>query len=118
MFTNPQDILNKFNDFFVNTGPEVASNIHNTGKNSDYLIDVNPSSTNLKPIVEMDIVKIIDKFISNKGAGNNNIGNFIINRVPNEIVKSFTIIFNLSTSTGIVPEKLKVAKVVPTWPNI
>ena len=31
VFTDPQDILNKFNDFFVNIRPKLASNIHNTG---------------------------------------------------------------------------------------
>ena len=81
VFTNPQDISNKFNEFFVNIGPELASNIHNTGKNYyDYLTDVNPSSMYFQPIVEMDIIKIIYKFNSNKGAGNNNIGNFIIKK--------------------------------------
>ena len=60
-----------------------------------------------KPILgEMDIIKIIDKFNSNKGAGDNNIWKFIIKRVANEIVK---------ISTGIVPEKLKIAKVVPIY---
>ena len=60
VFTNPQDISNKFNEFFVNIGPELASNIHNTGKNYyDYLKDVNPCSMYFKPIVEMDIIKII-----------------------------------------------------------
>ena len=81
MFTDPQDISNKFNDFIVNLGPKLASNIQNTGKNYyDYLKGVNPSSMYLKPIVEMDIIKIIDKFNSNKGAGNDNIGNFIIKK--------------------------------------
>ena len=38
VFTDPQDILNKFNDFSVNIGPKLASNIHNTSKNYyDYL---------------------------------------------------------------------------------
>ena len=79
MFTNPQDISNKVSNFFVNIGPELGSNIHNTGKNYyDYLEDVNPSSMYFKPIVEMDIIKIITKFNSNKGAGNDNIGNVII----------------------------------------
>ena len=106
--------IDKFNDFFVNIGPELASNIHNTGKNYyDYLEDVNPSSMYFKPIVEMDIIKIINKFNSNKGAFNDNIGNLIIKRVANQIVKPLTMIFNLSISTGIVPEMLKIAKVVP-----
>ena len=116
VFTDPQDILNKFNDFFVNIGPKLASNIQNTGKNYyDYLKGVNPSSMYLKPIVEMDIIKIIDKFNSNKGAGNDNIGNFIIKRVANEIAKPLTMLFNLSITTGIVPEKLKIAKVIPIY---
>ena len=69
----------------------------------------------LKPIVEMDIIKIIDKFNANKGAGNDNIGNFIIKRVANEIAKPLTMLFNLSITTGIVPEKLKIAKVIPIY---
>ena len=68
-----------------------------------------------KPIVERDITKIIDKFNPNKGAGNDNISNFIIKRVANEIVKPLTMIFNVSISTGVVPEKLKIAKVVPIY---
>ena len=68
-----------------------------------------------KPIVEMNIVKKSNKFNSNKGAGNDNMGNFIIKRVANEIVKPLTMIFNLSISTGIVPEMLKIAKVVPIY---
>ena len=108
ILTNPQDISNKFNDFFVNIGPKLASDIHNTGKNYyDYLKDFAPSSMYLRPIVERDVIKIIDNFNPNKGAGNDNIGNFIVKKVANEIVEPLTRIFNLSISTGIVPDKLK-----------
>ena len=31
--TDPQEICNKFNDFFVNVGPKLASGIQNTGRN-------------------------------------------------------------------------------------
>ena len=67
----------------------------------------------LNPIVEMDFIKINDKFSSNKCAGNDNIGNFITKRVANEIAKPLTMLLNLSITTGIVPEKLKIAKLVP-----
>ena len=43
------------------------------------------------------------------------IGNFIIKKVKSEIIKPLTQIFNLSLSSGIVPEKLKVAKVIPIY---
>ena len=116
ILTDPADIANGFNDFFVNVGPKLASNIQHTGKNYyDYLQDPQTSSMYMKPIVEMDIVKIIEKFDQNKSAGNDNIGNFVIKRVCNEIVKPLSMIFNLSISTGIVPEKLKIAKVIPIY---
>ena len=114
--TNPQDISNQFNDFFVNVGPELASNIQNTGKNYyDYLHEMKSSSMYMKPIIEQDIIKIIDKFNPNKSAGHDNIGNFVIKKVGSEIVKPLTRIFSLSLSTGVVPDKLKVAKVIPIY---
>ena len=115
-FTIPQDISNQFNDFFVNVGPELASIIQNTGKNYyDYLHEMKSSSMYMKPIIEQDIIKVIDKFNPNKSAGHDNIGNFVIKKVGSEIVKPLTRIFNLSLSTGVVPDKLKVAKVIPIY---
>ena len=36
-------------------------------------------------------------------------------RVAKEIVKPLTLIFNLSISTGVVPNKLQIAKVLPIY---
>ena len=69
----------------------------------------------MKPIVASDIIKIIDKFNPNKSAGHDNVGNYIIKKVGKEIVKPLTHIFNLSLSTGVVPDKLKIAKVIPIY---
>ena len=67
----------------------------------------------MKQIVESDIIKIIDKFNPNKSAGHGTVGNFIIKKVGNEIVGPLTNIFNSSLSTGVVPDELKTAKVIP-----
>ena len=116
VFTSPEDIANQFNDFFVNVGPKFASDIPNTQtKYYDYLRDPKKSSMYMKPIIEKDVIKIIDKFKQNKSAGNDNIGNHIIKKLANEIAHPLTCIFNLSISTGIVPEKLKIAKVIPIY---
>ena len=114
--TNPQDISNKFNDFFVNIGPKLAKNIQNTGKNYfDYLQSPLSTSMYMKPVVEMEIIKIIEQFDPNKSAGYDGIGNFIIKRVSNEIAEPLAMIFNLSITTGVVPGKLKMAKVIPIY---
>ena len=54
---------------------------------------------------------MIDKFNPNKSAGHDNVGNYI-KKVGNEKVKPLTNISNLSLSTGVVPDKLKTAKVI------
>ena len=69
----------------------------------------------MKSIIEKDVIKMIDTFKQNKSAGNDNIGNHIIKKLANEIAHPLTCIFNLSISTGIVPEKLKIAKVIPIY---
>ena len=57
-----------------------------------------------KPMVELEIVKVIDKFIYNLSSGHNNIGNFINENLYSEIVKPLASIFNLSRLTGFVLE--------------
>ena len=69
----------------------------------------------MKPIANEEIVKIIPSFSNNKSAGHDNIGNFIVKRVANKISTPLSIIFNMSISTDIVPNELKVAKVVPIY---
>ena len=61
----------------------------------------------LKTIVELDIAKIINKFNQNKSVGHENIRNH--KQVKTEILNPLTQILNLSLSSGVVPENLKVA---------
>ena len=67
----------------------------------------------MRPIAEDEILKIIYKFDKNKSAGHDGIGNLIVKGVAKEIVHPLTAIFNLSLSTGKVPDNLKIAKVIP-----
>ena len=69
----------------------------------------------MKPILADEIVKIISKFNQNKSPGHDGIGNFIVKNVAHIISGPLADIFNLSLSTGNVPEQLKVAKVIPIY---
>ena len=68
-----------------------------------------------KPTNEDEILKIMKKLGSRKSAGHDNIKADLIKCVANEIVKPLSIIFNMSLSNGIVPDELKIAKVVPIF---
>ena len=118
IITDSQDISNHFNEFFVNVGPKLASSIQNNGKPYyDYLHNMSSNSLYMQPepIMESEIIKIMDKFNPNKSAGYDNIGKCIIKKVGEEIANPLANIFNLSLSIGVVPEKLKVAKVIPIY---
>ena len=100
----------KFKDESNNT----ITNSHEISDKCNDFLYVRPKLA-LKPIVELEILKRVDQLKPNKNAGHDKIGNFIIKKVSDEIVKPLTCIFNLSLSTGIVLENLKVAKVIPIY---
>ena len=111
--TEPDEISNSFNDSFVNIGPKLASGIKHNGKDFfDYLLNPTQKSLFMKPILADEIVKIISRFNQNKSPGHDEIGNFIVKNVAHIISGPLPDIFNLSLSTGSVPEQLKVAKVI------
>ena len=102
--------------FFVNIGPELASKIKSTGKEyHEYLKDPIEKSVFLSPVIDDEIIKIITKFNQTKSPGHDNIGNNIIKRIAKEISKPLAIVFNLSITTGKVPNQLKSAKVIPIY---
>ena len=114
--TDPKKISDAFNTFFVDIGPKLASKIQHTGKNYfDYLNQPASSCMYTKPVVPEEVVKIIAKFNQNKSPGHNDIGNMIVKKVATEISKPLSTIFNCSLKTGVVPEQLKIAKVIPIY---
>ena len=60
-----------------------------------------------------EIIKIIYSFPNNKAPGMDNICSKILKKISNSITFPLTFIFNLSFTTGIVPDLLKIAKVIP-----
>ena len=68
-----------------------------------------------KPVVPEEIVKIIAKFNQNKSPGLDDTGNMIVKIIAIEMSKPLSTIFNCSLKTGVVPEQLKIAKVIPIY---
>ena len=114
--TEPGNIADCFNNFFVEIGPNLASNIQHSGKDFyEYLDEPTQKSLFMKPVVADEVLKIISKFDQNKSPGHDGIGNLIVKKVAQSISKPLAEIINLSLSTGSVPEKMKIAKVIPIY---
>ena len=109
-----QEIVDSFNNYFVEIGPKLASNIPKCDKNFfDYLPNSNPNSMYFVPVHEGEIQDIVNNFKSKKSYGHDDFNNYIIKKIIENIVVPFTYICNLSISSGVIPKNMKLAKIIP-----
>ena len=67
------------------------------------------------PVTTNEILRIIHNFPNNKAPGNDNINSKLLKEVSDVIAEPLTYIFNLSFETGIVPDLLIIARVIPIY---
>jgi len=68
-----------------------------------------------EPVEIDELTHLIGNLNDNKGAGPDNIGPRLLKEMLSAIVQPFLYIINLSLFTGIVSDKLKLAKVIPVY---
>ena len=114
IITDKQIIANRFNSFFTNIGPQLAQNIEdNSSKHfSDFLIDKPDCTYNFQEVDENTIVKIIDKFPCKTSSGPDSIS---MKYMKNLIALPISVMVNQMLTTGIFPDRLKLAKVKPIF---
>ena len=115
--SDKETIASKFKIFFGNIGLSVANNRGNIEHGSYKKKLNNPCSDvlNFKPVEEADVIKIIDNLSSKNSCGIDKITTKLLKTITQYITKSITFIINQSLSSGIFPEKLKIAKIVPIF---
>ncbi len=59
--------------------------------------------------------QIIDKLAPNISFGFDGISSKLIKTVTDALIKPMTIIINQMLTTGIFPDKLKIAKIIPVY---
>ena len=100
-------------------GPKLANNIDCTDVNgdfTDYLKDIDSSkSMFIQPTCETEIVNIVNKFANKTSADYCGMNMKLVKSIIGCIVKPITYICNLSLKSGIFPNKMKVAKVIPIF---
>ena len=115
IITDPKEIANGFNDYFVNIGPGLASKINTSATSyQSYLPESFNSSFFLQPTCENEIKKIIYQ-LKEGAAGNDGISPKYLKCVSEVIAYPLTRIANLSFEEGVFPEELKCANVIPLY---
>lgn len=115
---NTDDKVNSFNHYFVNIGPKLAEQIPESLPSvdcSENRIDRNPNSMFLTSVEEKEIIDIVHMCKYKTSTDCNDIDMKIVKKVIEGIVGPLTYICNLSFQTGKVPNKMKIAKVVPLY---
>ena len=118
LITDPNRISNTFNDYFANIGSDLASNICADGNNEmykQYLLTQSKCTCKFEKIHEDDILKIINKMDNKSSSGYDMFYNKIIKAIKNEISKPLTLIINQMLESGIFPDSLKIAKIIPLY---
>ena len=62
-----------------------------------------------------ELIDLICKLNPSKCPGADNLGPKLIQDISSSIIDPLLLIYNLSLSTGVVPNKLKIAKVIPIF---
>ena len=79
-----------------------------------YLQHVSTTFTEIS-VTEDELKRIFFSLKSNKTSGYDNINVNVVKKIYEELKTPLMRIFNLSLSTGIFPDKLKIAKVSPIF---
>ena len=111
-------ILNKWltylNNVFVNTAKKINENIPRTKKSPlEYLSSQNESSFFISPASHEEIEVIINSLKSGKAAGPHRIPIYLLEILSEYIAVPLCDIVNESFSSGIFPDMMKLAKVIP-----
>ena len=115
ILTTKKDISNKFNDFFIQIGPTIASNIMKTNSSpTSYLGNRNINTIYLEPVCHEEVKTIVTN-LKNSSPGWDHIGPKTIKCAIEHFIVPLTHIINLSLTTGIVPSQMKRANVLPLY---
>ena len=114
--SDPKQIANSFNTYFTNIGANLAYNIPNNNRNfSQYLPRINNKSLFLNPTNIHEILEIVRLLKSTKSSGYDELSINVIKQIIHYIASPLCYIFNLSLSTGLFPQSMKTAKIIPIY---
>ena len=118
MYDSATDIANSLGSYFATVGTKFANAIKPPNiKVSAYTrkITRNQNSLFLVPTTSTEISSLIGALPNKSSSGFDQINNKLLKIICVEISKLLEIIFNESLNSGIFPEKMKMAEVIPLY---
>ncbi len=114
--TNDENIADGFNDFFTNIGPRLAEKINGSNKHFKEYLDKNTiNSIYLDPASNEEILGIVSNLNNKHSLDKDGINASTVKTIITAVLEPIKHICNLSLSSGIFPDEMKVAKVIPLY---
>ena len=114
--SDPIEVANRFSSYFSNIGPNLAREIQSPScSHKDVLSGSFQESIFFNPTTTDEIITIAQSFASGKAAGYDSIPMSIIKESIQIISEPLAHIMNLSIAYGIVPDQMKIARVIPLF---
>ena len=108
------ELANRFNDFFVNVGPNTEASIPKVYDKSptEFLKERNRINLVIAHISNEEILEVINS-LDNKSSGPSSIPVNLLSLIPDLIIMPLSFIINLSLRIGVFPDLPKIVKVIP-----
>ena len=114
--TNKSDIAESFNSYFSRIGIQTSRNVPIVNKSfCDYLSNPTPTSMFLEPVSPSTVMEKVNKLKPKTSSGHDDISTKLFKETIYIIINPLTHIINRSFEAGIVPDDMKIAKVIPIY---
>ena len=115
IISDKEEIADKFNNFFISIGPNLASFIpDSTLDYMHFLEHRNPKTMFIDATTPSEILNILSN-LRNTAAGFDEFNLSLFKPIFRYILTPLHYLANLSFTTGVVPKELKIARVVPLF---
>ena len=112
-------IANHFNSFFTSIAGKILKKIAKAKKAfNSFLTKSNTKTLFLSSTTPGEVTSILKNFNLNKAVGPNSLPITILKDLKSEIAEPLCTLINLSFNTGVFPNSLKLAKVIPVFKNV
>ena len=114
---DPNVIADGFCEFFSGIGKQFASQIPKSKKDVQFYLgnSPNPATLFMYPTDPLEVSKTIELMKPKLSAGHDKISMKFLKKIKDSVCLPISIIINISISTGSVPQKMKLAKIVPIY---
>ena len=110
-----EKIANEFNQYFTNVGPDLAKHIPTSSTHFEDFIKKTDSLLPVKAISMNEFKEACYSLKTNKSPGHDDICFNVIKQCFGELNGPLKLLFDLSLSSGIFPDNLKIAKITPIF---